>query len=235
MIDFRWHGTARQAKEAVQVRSVMAKLVTAAFVIGAVWCCAAASAQVPSISTQQVPGGRAEAYFAGQIRVGSDVSPIENKIFSCIPVVSFLGSIKKGDVLAAQVSADQAWNVDYYQGVKIVAAQLKIGDQYVDFFRLGTVNKKMVFPANLTAKVAMKSGVVIHSDGYEVKAARSVHVGDSIPVIVVDAAILSAEAAAGPKGVTGANPWFTAFKELQSRDDAAAIAAWRIVRAHVGL
>jgi len=218
------------------------KLTVAASMIGAVWASTLASAQVPSMSTEghRDTQGNAvyETYLAGQIKVLSDISPVENKAFSCIPVVplNHLGYPKKGDVLAAQVSADRAWSVDYYMGVEIVTVQLKIGNWYYDFPRLGVVNKQTVFPANLTAKVAIEPGAVLHFDGYEVRATRSVKARDSVPVIVVGDAILSAEAAEGAKTRNDVRPWFTAFKkDVQSKENAAAIEAWRIVRNHVGL
>lgn len=206
------------------------KLAAAAFVTGGAWACILASAQVPSISTQQRRDANGktvtETFFAGQIKVLSDISTIENKAFSCIPVVS----LKKGDILPAQVSGDQSWDA-------VVQAQLKIGSRYYDFPRLGVVNKQTIFPADLTIKVAIPSGVVIRSDGYEVKATRFVKAGDSIPVIVVGDAILSADAAKGSTPSLDLKPWLAAFKkmDIKSKDEVAAIEAWRIVRDHVGL
>jgi len=176
-------------------------------------------------------GGRAtfaQTFLAGKITVKGDIPAIDNKAFACTQVRV------KGEEFASMTSEDQAWSIDK---MPLLIGTTDVGYPMMAMLKCSDGNFCDVFPVILKAKIEIKAGELIHSDGYAIDVKRSVKAGDSIPAIRVGKTfVLSVEAAEGAKTSGEAEPWFTALKEdTKANDRSTAIEAWRIETAHVGL
>jgi len=147
--------------------------------------------------------------------VDSDFQAFENSSFACTPAQP----LRKGDVLAANVSGDEEWSLDTG------------GPQHfpiVGMVKTSDAKFHALYPAVLKVKTDIKPGAVLHAGGYQIEAKRQVKSGESISVLVVGDGILSVEAVDD----AGSKPWFAAFKDDMTRNDrASAIETWGIGRA----
>ena len=168
------------------------------------------TASMPSSATSV----KQRTFFPIQIVVG-DIAILDNKAFACMQVQV------KGEPFVGMASDDQIWSVKKLPNGYPIWASLKCSDG----------NFRSVFPVVLKAKVDIKTGEVIHSDGYEIEVKRAVKAGDSIPAIRVGpTSVLSAETVQGDEKT----PWFTAFKEdTNANDRSIAIKAWRVEKDYV--
>jgi hypothetical protein len=201
------------------------KLVPKAFLLCSFCACALTDSRAQSISIQ----GRVDAhgkvvyesYLAGQLSVSRDFSAVQSLAFSWTAV----RPLKKGDVLPARISADEAWSVE--------TAQLSDapfdGKDDLPFPVLAQLEHRSVSPAVLKMKIAIKPGVAVHLGGYEIFASKPVSPGDIIPIVCVGNDSLLAVWA--DPDVT---PWFRAFKEFVKPEDRAFdIEAWLVLKNHV--
>jgi hypothetical protein len=190
--------------------------------------------------------GKSRSFLGGQLSVDFDFQAFENNSFTYTPVQA----LKKGDAVAAMVSEDQAWSVDTAgdrqrrQDEKGYSTKGRTSSRdltamlaecpVVAMVKTSDGNFHSLYPAILKAKTDIKAGNVVHSDGYQIQAERSVKAGESISVLVLGDAILSIEAAPSPSVVAHSKPWFTAFKDdMKPNDHASAIEAWRTEKQHI--
>lgn len=92
-----------------------------------------------------------------------------------------------------------------------------------------------LYPAILKAKTDIGAGKLLHSDGYQIEAKRTIKAGESFSVLAVGDGLLSIEVAERATKDSDGKPWFTAFKDdMKPNDRTCAIEAWRIEKEHVG-
>jgi hypothetical protein len=184
-------------------------------------------AQIPAISMSRGPDGKMRTFLAGQVSIGADITPVDNKTFTC----STVQPLKKGDNIAAKTSDDQAWSADKYS--------FKIGDNTVNYPIMAMVkcsdgNFQVLFAATTTIKVDIKAGEVIHSEDFEIEAKRAVKAGEIIPTILVGNSPISIEA--GPQAKDSSDkpkPFLTIFKDdVKKEDRALALEAWEVCKAN---
>jgi len=167
------------------------------------------------------PGG---VSLAGQISVGADVGTIEKKTFTCTPRQPLM----KGDVIAAMVSAGEAWS--------ITTASVKVGQRQVDWPILAILGGAAIYPANFKPKVELKAGEKLVSDGYEIRALRGLKAGETIPVILIGGSMLSIEGVEVVTGKKNSQPYLTAWTEgTTPKEREALIEVWRSADRHVGV
>jgi len=185
-----------------------------------------ANAQQPSISMSTDSTGKSRTFLAGELTISQDITAVlhafDNPIFTC----TLVNPIKKGDVVAAMVSDDQAWSIDKTQMGYPILGMMKSSD--------GEFHS--AFPAVLKVKIAVKPGTVLHSGKYNIEATQSIKAGASIPVFLVDNALLSINASRGIRNGSKAQPFFMVFASNAKPDEQrAVIEAWRIEKNHVSL
>jgi hypothetical protein len=182
----------------------------------------------PSISSDS--NGKASTFLPAKI-TAFEIPSVDIQAFFCTPVKP----LNKGEEIAAQIQItggqEYCWST--------TTVPLLVGTNSVQYPILALQKNQTVYPVVLKAKVDIKAGDVIHSDGYEIEVKRSVKAGYSIPAVCVIGnrvlSVLSVEAAEGANKSSEAKPWFTAFKEdTKANDRDAAIEAWRIEKNHVG-
>lgn len=162
----------------------------------------------------------------GTIIIQRDISGIETPSFKC----TLIHPLNKDDSVAAMVSQDHSWSV--------TKVPLSVGTNQVSFPILAMVkctdgSTFTLFPAVLEFKVDVKTGEVLHLDGYQIEVKRPVTAGESIPSIIIRGdTILSLEAVDGVKEGSKAEPFLTAFKEDAISDYRSdAFEVWRNVNA----
>jgi hypothetical protein len=221
----------RPAKAVLSVVAIMISVISPAI------------AQQPAISIAgNSTTGKSRTVLGGQLQVAFDFQAFENNSFSCTPVQP----LKKGDVVAAMVSDDQAWSADTAgdrqrrQDEKGYATKGRTSSRdmtamlskypVVSMVKTSDGTFHSLYPGILKSKTDIKAVNVFHSDGYQIAAERPVKAGEAISVLVVGDGILSIEGT-----VDGSKPWFAAFKDdMKPSDRASAIQAWRTGKEHVG-
>jgi hypothetical protein len=186
-----------------------------------------ALAQIPSISMSRGPDGKMRTFLAGELSIGGDISPVDNKTFTCATVQP----LKKGDKIAARTSDDQAWSADKFS--------FKIGDNTVAYPVMAMVkcsdgNFQVLFAAKTTIKVDMKAGEVIHSEGFSIEAKRAIKAGETIPTILIGDSPISIEAdSQAQDSKAKPKPFLTIFKDDAKKEDRAlALEAWGVCKAN---
>lgn len=173
----------------------------------------------------------------GQITIHSDVTEFHTDSFTCKP----MAPLSDGDILA-MMGAYSYERVAYHEGSKNIPTLP--GGAFGEALRrlpvfavVTTLNgrRQSVLPGILTMKIALGAGQVVHSGGYQIEALTPLKSGETVDVLVVGNALLSAQHAYGEKVTDAghATPFFAAFKDDMDRVDcASAIEAWRITMAH---
>ena len=191
-------------------------------------------AQVPAISISTDTSGQNRAFVAASAHISEHSADlfrsITNKSFTCTVVMP----LTAGDVIASQVSSDQAWSV--------TTVPLLISTNNVQFPILASVTTShgriAVLPAVLKLKIDIKAGEGLQTEGFYIETTRPLKAGDSIPVLFMDGgpSIVSVESGDGSKEGSKTKPWLTAYEASESSEERQApIEAWKIERDHVGL
>lgn len=177
----------------------------------------------PAITISSGGDGKYRTFLAGNADIKSDLATgAEHTSFG----YKVAHPLKQGDKVAVQMSEDQTWSLEKHSmqvGTKTfecpILAEVKCSDGKF----------RSLLPAILTAKSDIIAGSVIHTDGFEIEANRSIKAGDSISMLLVGDALLSIEMAEADT-----KPLLTVFKTgTQPNERASAAEAWRITLDHV--
>jgi hypothetical protein len=155
--------------------------------------------------------------FAGAIKLTGDIPSLDNKAFACTQAPY----IKNGSQFAARGS----WSMDT-DSVEVDGRAADVPT--IAMLSCSDGSSLCVFPAVLKAKIDMKAGEIIHSDGYEIQTTRAVKAGETIAVFRVgDTSVVSVASDGKGANADASNPWFTAFKEAtKTSDRSVSIDAW---------
>ena len=160
-----------------------------------------AKAQVPSISIQN---GR--TFLAGQMNIGGDVQSFTNKAFAC----TMVQPLAKGDVIAAQVSSDQAWG---YSKTSLPLGEGKtVQLPMLVMVKSSDGEMRSLFPAVVRPKADIKAGKTSLED-YQIESKRAVKEGEAIGALLVGESVISFEPVDESSKGGDLKPWFAAFKK----------------------
>lgn len=139
----------------------------------------------------------------GTIGVKKALSNIDCDAFICTLVMS----VTAGEKISAFVTEGR---------YALSMTNVKLGEFAFPFVAVVQSSSGEVFttfPAILKAKIDIKAGSVLHSNGFSIETKRPIKTGDTVPVLVVGDNILSVEAVGKTADGSEAKPWFTAFRE----------------------
>ena len=172
--------------------------------------------------------GTMQMFMASSMDIGMDVSTIETKSFTWTPAQP----LKKGDKLAGYGSGEQFWSIN--------KKPIQIGPNTVDYSIMGLVKctdgHHVVIPGTLKAKLEIKTGETVKSDGYEIRTKRTIKVGEQIPVLnIADDSMVAIEEAPGGDSKGSGQPLLIAIKSGPKSDKRAElIEAWEQVQKRAG-
>lgn len=202
-------------------------------VLGVVFLICCESRSQISISTDEEEGSR--VYLAGTIKIGDDISAVQNSLFTCAPIESF----KVGDVIAAMVSGDESYS--------ITKKFLEVGDSQYNYPVVSVLNDTAVIPGILWTKTNFVADKRIYADGFKIEAKRDIKSGAAISVLLIGSSFVSIEAVR--HSTNSLEPVLIGYKYPSAQNGLADFAnggiqendshvqlleAWRLENGHVG-
>jgi hypothetical protein len=158
---------------------------------------------------------------------GADLKIIENTAFVCTPVKL----LKTGEKVKAIGWNGEAWGDPF--------EPMQIGKDRIYYPTAGMLQGSGewhgLFLATFKAKIDIKAGETLRSDGYKIDAKRPLKAGDSIPVyIFIDGGFMSLEATAEATKDSPASPWLTALNDdVSDSRRIVLLEAWRRMNNHI--